>query len=175
MLFFCINLVFAIDNTRESKDNRSIRLSIPSSDYVKTNAVVDPITKGNIDAYVVKDNAEIYFDFNDSIDKNSIILRCYYYFVYRNRKLLIRCFDANYTYLKDLHIAPESVYNILSMQKNIDKCLFIYDFSYIENGANKTDRYTFKVASKNEFNMYVNYENKLQQDKEIKRPKKQED
>lgn len=174
MLFFCINLVFAVDNTRESKENISIKISIPKSDFVKTNAVIDPITKNNIDAYVVKDNAEIFFTFNDSIDKSSIIIRCYYYYVLKNRKLLIRCFDANYYYLTNLHVAPESVFNILSMQKNIDKCLFIYDFTYIENGVNKANRFTFKVASKNEYNMYVNYELKNEQDKEIKRPKKQE-
>lgn len=173
-MFFCINLVFAVDNTRESKENKSIKISIPNSDFVITNAVIDPFTKNNIDAYVVKDNAEIYFTFNDSIDKSSIILRCYYYYVLKNRKLLIRCFDANYSYLQNLHVAPESVFNILSMQKKLDNCLFIYDISYIENGANKTDRYSFKVASKNEYNMYVNYEIKNAQDKEIKRPRKQD-
>lgn len=173
-MFFCINLVFAVDNTRGSKENTSIRLSIPNSDFVKTNAVIDPITKNNIDAYVVKDNAEIFFTFNDSIDKSSIILRCYYYYIFKNKKLLIRCFDANYLYLNDLHVAPESVYNILSMQKKVDNCLFIYDFSYTQNGINKSERFSFKVASKNEYNMYVNYEIRNEQDKEIKRPKKQE-
>lgn len=174
MLFFCINLVFAVDNTRGNKENIGIKISIPNSDFVETNAVIDPITKNNIAAYVVKDNAEIFLTFNDSIDKSSIILRCYYYYTLKNKNLIIRCFDANYSYLQNLHVAPESVFNILSMQKKLDSCLFIYDISYIENGVSKTYRYSFKVASNNEYNMYVNYELKNKQDKEIKRPKKQD-
>ena len=202
-MFFCINLVFAtsvdtiselayIDVTATDNETNSeagardikggenepdINSGIEGSDFVISNAVIDPSSNGNIETYIVKDNAKIgFYIINSKINPQDVYIQNYYYMPIGNRNAKIRCRDYRYNIFGTYNIAPDKVYgNLKSTDKKSD-CLFIYQIDYKISGEedNKTLTFAYKIVSDDEFVMYQNMEIKpvIEKDGEIKRPKK---
>lgn len=202
-MFFCINLVFAtsVDTISElaymditATDNETnseagarvikggenepdINSGIEGSDFVISNAVIDPSSKGNIETYIVKDNAKIgFYIINNKINPQDVYIQNYYYMPIGNRNAKIRCRDYRYNIFGTYNIAPDKVYGNLKSTDKLSDCLFIYQIDYKISGEeeNKTLTFAYKIVSDDEFVMYQNMEIKpvIEQDGEIKRPKK---
>lgn len=144
-----------------------------------TDAVIDPSSKGNIETFVVKDNAPIaFYIINSDIDHNNIYIENYYYRTISNRTAKVRCRDFKYNSNTGIRIVPNKLYGKLKATDKINDCLFIYDIKYrLHTNAGEEDRlmrFAFKIVPEDEYIMYQNIEVKpvIDDGNEIKRPKK---
>ena len=152
-----------------------------NAEYVFTNAVIDPITKNNIETYIVKDNTHVVFNLLNNIKEASeVTLHNYYYRMFRSKNIKIRCLDTLYFGGTAVEIIPQKTYNVLKLTNKLDACLFIFQFNYSinKNGVleNKEIKYAFKIVSEKEYDMYKNMEKPVVniESGEIKRPRKKE-
>lgn len=159
-----------------------ITANILNSDNVITNAVIDPITKGNISTYIVKENAEVTFYFlSDLIDLSSIQIQNFYYRTINNRTVKVRCRDFAFNGHLTTTIIPDKTYSILKATNRLEDALFIYQIDYKVSNADtvedKSVKFAFRIVSDKEYDMYKGMESKPVVEKnngEIKRPKKVE-
>lgn len=185
-MFFCINLVFAGADARITKEEgkQDIVVSPAVNDYILTDAVIDPITKNNIDTYILKDNMKVSFSFsNHNLKSDAIVLSHYYLTTLKSKVLKIRCRDTAYVPGIELDVVPPIAYAVLKATGRIDDCIFVYNVTYTteNNGekVEKTQNIYFKVVSEKEYNAYrsmkhLNEETvETKETGEIKRPKKQ--
>ncbi len=166
-----------------------ITVNLKNNEYVLTNAVIDPVTKNNISTYIVKDNVPISFNLvnNDILRENVHILN-FYYRTYKNKSLIIRCFEGTYVGGKDINLIPLKTYEYLSTKKGLNDYLIIFRLNYNikqnqfgprneDENPVKTAEFAFKIVSNEEFDMYKKMEvekekNKYEEDGVIKRPRK---
>lgn len=165
-----------------------ITVNLKDSEYVLTNAVIDPVTKNNISTYIVKSNVPISFNLaNADINRESVKILNFYYRNYKNKNLIIRCFEGVYTGGTDVNVIPMQTYDYLTTKKKLNNCLIMYKLNYDvkpiqfgptknEDVINKSVEFAFKIVSDEEFDMYK----KMEEEKEIvtndegviKRPRK---
>lgn len=185
-----INLVFGQEATNSTANARvigrmkepDVTVNIINSEYVLTNAVLDPTTKGNIETYIVKDNVDTVFSLlHGTEERGKALLHNYYYTTFKNKNLIIRCFDTMYFGGTAINIVPQKIYDILKVTNKLEECLFIFELEYeVKNETNelenKTKKYAFKIVSDREYDMYKNMEKPVEEEENgvIKRPKKRE-
>lgn len=164
-----------------------ITVNLKNNDYVLTNAVIDPVTKNNISTYMVKKNVPISFNLaNADINRESVHLLNFYYRTYKNKNLIIRCYESIYPGGKDINVLPSQVYDYLDAKKKLGNNLIIFRLNYnvkpmqfgptkSEEIVNKSIEFAFKIVSDEEFEMYkkIEEERHIEEDGVIKRPKKQ--
>lgn len=156
-----------------------ITANVLNNDFIVTHAVIDPLSKGNIETFIVKNNVPVSFYFiNGNIVPESINIQNYYYRTLNNRTIKIRCRDYSYTGSSSFNIIPDKVFNMLKAINKLDDSLFIHEVAYktrVNNSEEeKTLRFAFKIVTDQEYNMYKNMEEKpvIEESGEIKRPKK---
>ena len=164
-----------------------ITVNLKNNDYVLTNAVINPVTKNNISTYMVKNNVPISFNLaNADISRETVHLLNFYYKPYKNKNLLIRCYESIYSGGKDINVLPNQVYEYLSSKKKLSNNIIIFRLNYnvkpiqfgptkSEESINKSVEFAFKIVSDEEFEMYKKMEEEktlVEDDKVIRRPKK---
>lgn len=189
-MFFLVNLVFGSTSTSSITNARiigrskepDVTVNIVNSEYVLTNAVLDPTTKGNIETYIVKDNVDTVFSlFHGAEERRYATLRNYYYRPYKNKNLTIRCFDTTYFGGTAINIVPQKIYDVLKVTNRLEDCLFIFELEYdVKNDdevvEKRKKKYAFKIVNEKDYEMYKNMEKPVieEDDGVIKRPKKRE-
>ena len=169
--------------------DEDITVNLKDNEYLLTNAVIDPVTKNNISTYMVKKNVPISFNLaNADINRSSVHLSNFYYRTYKNKNLIIRCFETIYQGGKDVNVLPTQVYDYLDSKKKSNINLIVFRLNYnvkpiqfgptkSEESINKSVEFAFKIVSDEEFDMYKKMEEEKNKEKEnvIRRPKKQSD
>ena len=164
-----------------------ITVNLKDNDYVLTNAVIDPVSKNNIRTYMVKNNVPISFNLaNADINRDSVYLSNFYYRTYKNKNLIIKCYEAMYHGGKDVNVLPTRVYDYLDSKKKSNINIIVFRLNYnvkpIQFGPVKNDEaisksveFAFKIVSDEEFDMYKKMEETKNEEEEkvIKRPKRQ--
>lgn len=181
-MFFCLDLVFATSNTRVIKENdeQEVIVSLKTNEFVISNAVLHPITKINIPTYIVKENVPITISIrNHDTDSGNVLLKNYYFRNFKNKNIIIRCFDSLYVGGTEIGIIPNNAYGVLKATNKLDGCLFMFDVIYkVKEGDKEKEKIVqvpFKIVSEKEYDMYNEMEKKIEVDKEngvIKKPKK---
>ena len=166
-----------------------ITVNLKDNEYVLTNAVIDPVTKNNISTYIVKDNVPISFNLaNNDIVRDHVHILNFYYRNYKNKNLIIRCFEGTYVGGKDINLIPYKTYEYLSTKKGLNDYLIIIRLNYNikqnqfgpineDESTVKTIEFAFKIVSNEEFEMYKKMEAEKEKNKDeeggvIKRPRK---
>ena len=93
--------------------------------------MIDPITKNNINFFIINSNSKVSFSINNqNIIDNSIKIKNYYYDILNNRNIKITTFESNY--IKDLpiKIIPDKSYAFLKNVNKIDEKMFVIDITY---------------------------------------------
>lgn len=154
-------------------DEPDIIVNMGKNEYIVTSAVVDPMTKGNIDTYVVKDNARISFSItNHDIDSKNVIVKNYYYRTFKGKNIKIRLKDMAFTGGVPIEIVPDFTYNVLEATNRLTNSLFIFEFDYKYKGESKVTKFAFKFGTDKEYEMYKDMVvNKEEDEETIKRPK----
>lgn len=167
--------------------DEDITVNLKNNEYVLTNAVIDPVTKSNISTYIVKDNVPISFNLvNNDINRDNVHILNFYYRTYKNKSLIIRCFEGTYAGGKDINVMPYKTYEYLAAKKGLNDYLIIFRLNYSvttnqfgprneDENPVKTMEFAFKIVSDEEFEMYKKMEAEKNIDEEngvIKRPKK---
>ena len=164
-----------------------ITVNLKDNEYVLTNAVIDPVSKNNISTYMVKNNVPISFNLvNTDINRDNVHLSNFYYKIYKNKNLIIRCYESIYHGGKVLNVLPTQVYDRLDAKKKANINLIIFRLNYNlkpmqlesdnnEEEINKSLEFAFKIVSDEEFEMYkkMEEEKNKEDETEIKRPRKQ--
>ncbi len=166
-----------------------ITVNLKNNEYVLTNAVINPVTNNNISTYIVKDNVPISFNLvNNDINRDNVHILNFYYKNYKNKSLIIRCFEGTYVGGKDINVIPNKIYEYLTDKKGLNDYLIIFRLNYsirqnqfgpINEDENpvKNMEFAFKIVSSEEFDMYKKMEaerekNNIEESGVIKRPKK---
>ena len=146
------------------------------------------MTKNNISTYIVKNNVPISFNLaNADINRESVHLLNFYYKTYKNKNLIIRCYESIYPGGKEVSVLPSQVYDYLESKKKLSNNLILFRLTYnvkpIQFGPTKNDElvnksidFAFKIVTDEEFEMYKKMEEEkhLEEDETvIRRPKKQ--
>lgn len=158
-----------------------IIVGLKTDDYVISDAIIDPITKDNVSAYVLKDNALIYFSFaNHEITSKVGTVTNLYYRTYKNKNLIIRNREFSYVPATEIMAVHEDTFEVLKATNRLNDTLFKFNIIYSvkENGQEiqKSSNFYFKVVGENQYEAYkeVSKASKDEEDNgEIKRPKKQ--
>lgn len=145
-----------------------------NNEHIVTSAVVDPMTKGNIDTYVIRDNIKVSFSVaNHNIDSKKVIVKNYYYRTFKGKNIKIRIKDMPLISGSLVDIVPDFTYNVLEATKRLTNSLFIFEFDYELNGEEKVTKFAFKFGTDKEYEMYKEMESTKEEDEggTIKRPK----
>lgn len=156
-------------------------VSVGANDYVLSDVIINPMTKTNVSAYIVKENATLKFSIvNDDIDLNTVVINNYYYRNFKSRNIKIKCIDTAYNADRNMTIIPQSDYLLLNAKNRLHSCLFIFTVNYkmknAENSNFLNESFYFKIVPEEEFNMYREmlrtFDVPTTQNNEILRPKK---
>ena len=164
-MFFCINLVFATSTNSNARviignEEADITINVNEHEYVLTNAVIDPLTKGNLITYIFKEeDVPISFNLpNTKMLPDKTILKIFYYRQIKNKNIKVRCLDKVYKSGTNINLMPINIYNILKATNRLYNSIIIYQFDYVlyenDEESNKTMQFAFKIVSEKEFDMY---------------------
>lgn len=123
--------------------------------------IIDPITKENVDGYIIKDNTSISISLsNRSVIADSMTLSDYYYRNINNKNIIIRSLDCNYKLGTDFDVIPKHTYKYLKSTNRLNSKLFVVSLDYYVaepvtlNLVKKNKKLYFKLVNNDEYEAY---------------------
>lgn len=138
-----------------------MKINVNKSECIENNLIIDPITKENVEGYIIKDNTKISITLaNRNVIEDSFTIRDYYYRNINNKNIIIRTLDCNYKLGTSFEVIPIHTYRYLKSTDRLNSRLFVISVDYVEANhtslelTKKNKKLYFKLVNNDEYEAY---------------------
>lgn len=146
---------------QQQQQPSDLKIKINKSECIENNLIIDPITKENVDGYIIKDNTSISISLsNRNVIADSMTVRDYYYRNINNKNIIIRSLDCNYKLGTNFDVIPKHTYRYLKSTNRLNSKLFVVSLDYYVADPNTLDltkknkKLYFKLVNSDEYEAY---------------------
>ena len=114
-----------------------LTLEIKNNEFLINNSIIDPLTRNNVNGYIITDNIGLAINLsNRDVVNRPFRLESYYYTLYKGKYIKVRCKDYDYNNGTYIDLVPNNTYPLLKSTNRILDTLFVIDVYYEVNNHN---------------------------------------